>query len=185
MLQFVTEAVSIGIVETIAIAIQVGISINAVSAVVGGFIIVVAGRCIGATRDFKFITNVISIFIIHTRAIAVVWEGGVRAGAVVKLCTGIVVASLQICAAKGQTRNEIARVVIHGGCRVVVASEGAGAAQDFLVITNTIGVVVRSAIASTNAKGIKLIAITIAVALHDESASAVVEFSFVVIVAGL
>ena len=107
MLQFVTEAVSIGIVETIAIAIQVGISINAVSTVVGGFIIVVAGRCIGATRDFKFITNVISIFIIHTRAIAVVWEGGVAAGAVVKLCTCIVVASGVVGAAKGQTRDEI------------------------------------------------------------------------------
>ena len=71
MLQFVTEAVSIGIVETISIAIQVGISINAVSTVVGGFIIVVAGRCIGATRDFKLIANAVTVQIIHAIALAV------------------------------------------------------------------------------------------------------------------
>ena len=121
----VADAVSIFVLEAVAVAVVSGIGIGAGAIVVGGVIIVVAGRCIGAAVDFVAVADAVPVLILEALSVTV-----------------------------ESVLGEFARAVLVGGGVIIVAGFRIGAAVDLEFITDPILIGVREAVAVAVVSGI-------------------------------
>ena len=137
-----------------AIAVVEGFSIRAIASVVGGIRVVIASRAVRATRYFKLVADAISVVVVDTLVVAVIWERGIGARAIVVVGTWVVVARFCIRTAKHQTRREVARFVFKRGVGVVIARKINHATVDVVGVANVVVIFVGFAITPTFAEGI-------------------------------
>ena len=154
-----------------------------------------------ATKHFQFVANAVAIRIVDAVAFAVhklLWEltavvvnGRIRvvvachvigtAGTTLKLTSTwklVIDGSVVVAGFFNQTSSNKARAIVKARIWIEPRVGGIGAASNFFVVANAVVVGVRVTVSTTNAQGVKLVAIAVAVPGRDVGTSTLVDVTW-------
>ena len=173
--QFVTYTIPIGIVDASPVALVQRCSIGALEALcrrVGGLRVVVARSGVLTTRNFQFIAHPVSVRVVHTVSVAIVGSLRVHTCPVVEVHFGVKVARTGVVASEVQARHKIARGVVDGGLRVVVAGQINHATVHLFTVANAVEVDIFCTLAATHPQSVDQGALAIALSFRNASTTA-------------
>ena len=125
--------------------------------------VVVAGRFVHATKDLGIVANAVSIFVRRARSAT--------------HAKGVKLVAVAVAVAFGNVR---AAALVDVAWAVAHAASIKGSYAVVNVVADAVSVFVRSAVTATHAKGVKLVAVAVAVALWNVSTAALVDLSWTV-----